>query len=322
MVQLGPVLKLLISPFLTSLDLSYNPLKAQALERLCTVLPLSSLRRLSLAFVTMQKYLVKLLAEVTSVKRPDSTLLLEHLNLEQAHRYTPSLVFDILTVHYSDCVVMKGEKSQECFDCKKYRRVTLRGFSDSVHLVQETYNYEETFKMEPPDSTKTPEPECDDVIGEGRNRVDVWIAPNLLYTATFFSGDDKLSQSDFTVKPRVKKLINPFINNDVLKARFDPNEEGEPIESERPSYCQEMSEVIMAGDRPRTPYQYIDKEDDYLDPTQILRISLHDDFSKSTLSKYLQKLYSVNQKSMYNFELIQDMMTKYQAKFVNVYKSL
>jgi hypothetical protein len=135
-------------------------------------------------------------------------------------------------------------------------------------------------------------PECEDVIGEGPKRVDVWIAPNLLYTATFFSGDDKLSQRDFTMKPRISKLINPHIDNDALKTRFEQSS------SERPSYCQEVSEIILAGGKPRSPYRHIDKEDgDYQDPAQILRISLSEDFSKSTLSRYLQKLYSVNQKA-------------------------
>lgn len=44
---------LMLSPFLQTVDFSYNPIKAASMRDLCKMLPLSAVRQLSLAFVHM-----------------------------------------------------------------------------------------------------------------------------------------------------------------------------------------------------------------------------------------------------------------------------
>lgn len=74
---------MILSPFLLSLDVSSNPVKAKSMEKFCKVLPLTQIRYLSLAHIRFSKEVIQMLFTATDNTRADSMLLLKHLNLEE-----------------------------------------------------------------------------------------------------------------------------------------------------------------------------------------------------------------------------------------------
>lgn len=115
---------LLTSPFLESVDFSYNPVKGKSMQNVCKVLPLCQIRYLSLSYIRMSQETLELLQTATDQTRADSCLLLKHLNLEQTCR--SQMQFNVHTVHYTDRVKTEGLTIDECVNCSNYRLVTLQ----------------------------------------------------------------------------------------------------------------------------------------------------------------------------------------------------
>ena len=60
------LLSLIVSPYLSTVDLSFNPLAQGAIQNLCKVLPLSAIRRLNLSYIRMSTESLRKLQLVTN----------------------------------------------------------------------------------------------------------------------------------------------------------------------------------------------------------------------------------------------------------------
>ena len=113
------------------MDLSFNPLKKQSQVAFYSIIPLTTIRQLSLACVSIAKDALQLLHRVTDQSKGDASFLLDHLNLSQACT-SEELRFNVAKVHYTDCVVIAGEKLDECHQCCHHRLVTIQADGESV----------------------------------------------------------------------------------------------------------------------------------------------------------------------------------------------
>lgn len=138
-------------------------------------LPLTTISYLSLACVSIPKETLKILNNATDRTRSDSCLFLDHLNLSQACTSDVS-IFNVSIVHYTDCVIVGGEKLDECFICSNHRQVTICGDGDSILVSAPKIDKIWSFLLtdEPLKTTV-----AEDVKGKGAKNAQFWAKPYL-----------------------------------------------------------------------------------------------------------------------------------------------